>query len=83
MVNTDYLLIGRVNGKSSSRRQDVFADAQVTIDAIQRWEAEGYNTFWVYGPAEGVAVRPLVGKWARRDDPDTRLDVLYALREAR
>lgn len=72
-----HLLIGRKNGSSSSRLQRGFAGVDRTVAAIKRWEAEGFNGFWVYGPYED-GVRPLIGSW-HREQPEARAAVITAL----
>ncbi|MFJ4686530.1 hypothetical protein [Streptomyces sp. NPDC088789] len=40
------LVIGRVNGSSSSRRQLRCATVEEGEALLREWAAEGYNTFW-------------------------------------
>ena len=61
-VNSKYILIGRINGSSSSRRQQAYSSETAARKAADRWESsEGFNTFWLYGPrAAAAAERPIV-----------------------
>lgn len=80
-----HLLIARINGKSSSRRQRAFKDAPTTLKAIERWEAEGFNTFWVYGPVatrSSLRVRPELAHWNRGDAPEKVAQIKAELKGA-
>jgi hypothetical protein len=49
---TGALLIGRKNGSSSSRRQYRFPNEERARAAVTRWQAEGFNGFWLYLPTD-------------------------------
>jgi hypothetical protein len=66
-----YLLIARKNGSSSSRRQRAFGQRADVDPAIERWRAEGFNTWWLYGAKAGTDPRPLLKHWTD-DTPPTR-----------
>lgn len=75
-----HLLIARMNGSSSSRRQRGFDGPADTLRAIKRWEAQGFNGFWVYGPRPTPGdARPVIGQWSRADGPEVRTAVITAL----
>ncbi|MFF8283281.1 hypothetical protein ACF06W_11230 [Streptomyces albus] len=40
------LVIARINGSSSSRRQHRFATSELGEAALKEWAREGYNVFW-------------------------------------
>ena len=44
------LLVGRKGGSSSSRRQYRFRDEERARDALARWAADGFDTFWRFVP---------------------------------
>lgn len=59
-----HLLIGRINGKSATRRQRRFKDQDAIDRAIARWTTEGFNVFWHYGPgSDNEVARPLIRQW--------------------
>jgi hypothetical protein len=66
-----YLLIARKNGSSSSRRQRRFESADALCRAIYRWSFEGFNVWWLFGPApqNPSDERPLLSHW--RDEAAT------------
>jgi hypothetical protein len=56
---TNFLLIARKDGSSSTRRQRRFDTLDQLEAAVIRWRAAGFNVWWVYGPfADGQ--RPLL-----------------------
>lgn len=62
-----HLLVTRRNGSSSSRRQRRFKTEAALELGIQRARAQGFDTFWVFGPAVG-GERPLVRQWSEGDE---------------
>lgn len=50
--DTRWLLIGRVDGKSASRRQRRFATEDKARAAVVRWRRDGFNTWWLMGPGD-------------------------------
>lgn len=50
------LLVGRKGRSSSSRRQYRFRDEERARDALARWAADGFDTFWLFVP-EGCGER--------------------------
>lgn len=44
------LLVGRKGGSSSSRRQYRFRNEERARDAVTRWAADGFDTFWMFVP---------------------------------
>lgn len=56
-----YLLVGRNEGGSATRRQRVFPSREAVDRASKRWAAEGRTTQWLWGPAETEdGDRPLI-----------------------
>lgn len=54
--DTSMLVIGRKNGKSSTRRQRRFPTVDAGERALVRWSKEGFNVFWTAvgdGPLDG------------------------------
>lgn len=50
------LLVGRKGGSSSSRRQYRFRDEERARDALARWAADGFDTFWLFVPVIATRV---------------------------
>ena len=55
-----FLLIARKNGSSGSRRQRGFATKADALVALQRWKAEGFTSWWLYGQPRLGKPRPLL-----------------------
>jgi hypothetical protein len=49
------LVIARVGGSSSSRRQRRFPSAEAGERALIRWAKEGYTTFWTEHGEQGLS----------------------------
>lgn len=62
-----HLLITRRNGSSSSRRQRRFKTEAALELGIQRARAQGFDTFWVFGPAVD-GKRPKLREWTESED---------------
>lgn len=77
-ADSKFVLIGRKDGSSSSRRQHAFADGPATARAITRWEDEGFNGFWVYGPVLAATdSRPLLGNTTRDQETEALKSTLW------
>lgn len=64
---TTFLLVVRRNGSSSSRQQRRFRNETSLELGIQRARGQGFDTFWVFGPAVD-GKRPKLREWSEGDD---------------
>lgn len=62
IARNGFLLIARRNGSSSSRRQRRFPDMAAVDRAVDRWRKQGYNVWFIFGPAVD-GQRGLVRSW--------------------
>ncbi len=63
-----YLLVGRINGRSSSRKTRRFEDVPAAEAAAEKWGRTGYNVFWIFGPAEEGNPSGLLREWGTRKE---------------
>lgn len=59
----DYLLIGRIDGRSTSRRQRRCSQAADAMRLVARWTEKGFNGFWLFGPFDAAGQRSQVATW--------------------
>jgi hypothetical protein len=65
---TAFVLIGRKDGRSTSRRQRRFPDHAAVNRAVTRWRRERFTTWWIFDRPDGR----LVAQWRDAEADDER-----------